>query len=146
MYLIKVVPWGQNKIYWTILTKPNLPKKSTKLNLRRCLKCKEPCIPNQIFAGAAHRAGPDSMFILCKFVSVRQFLGLWLVKNWRRRQTLYDVARLLLMILIEPWRNSTPFFGAEAFCTTKFDDFSTMPHSGLKWNSMASSKRYLHKY
>ena len=51
--------------------------------------------------------------------------------------TLQDVARLLLMVPIEPWRNSTPFFGAEAFCTTKIYDFSIMPHSGLKLNSMA---------
>ena len=27
------------------------------------------------------------------------------------------------MVPIEPWRNSTPFFGAVAFCTTKIDDF-----------------------
>ena len=25
------------------------------------------------------------------------------------------------MVPIEPWRNSTPFFGAVAFCTTKID-------------------------
>ena len=41
----------------------------------------------------------------------------------RRRQTSYDVARLLLMVPLEPWRNSTPFFGAAAICTTKIDDF-----------------------
>ena len=29
------------------------------------------------------------------------------------------------MVPIEPWRNSTPFFGAVAFCTTKIDDFRT---------------------
>ena len=27
------------------------------------------------------------------------------------------------MVPIEPWRNSTPIFGAAAFCTTKTDDF-----------------------
>ena len=47
------------------------------------------------------------------------------MENWRRRQTSYDVARLLLMVPIEPWRNSTPFFGAVAFCPTKIDDLKT---------------------
>ena len=46
--------------------------------------------------------------------------------TWRRHATslgvLY-VARLLMMVLIEPWRNSTPVFGAAAFSTTKIDDF-----------------------
>ena len=41
----------------------------------------------------------------------------------RRRETSYDVARLLLMVPLELWRNSTPIFGAAAFCTTKIDDF-----------------------
>ena len=27
------------------------------------------------------------------------------------------------MVPIDPWRNSTPLFGAVAFCTTKIDDF-----------------------
>ena len=43
----------------------------------------------------------------------------------RRRGTSNDIARLLLMVPLEPWRNSTPFFGAAAFCTTKIDDFRT---------------------
>ena len=43
----------------------------------------------------------------------------------RRCQTSYYVARLLLMVPIEPWRNSTQFFGAVAFCTTKIDDLKT---------------------
>ena len=43
----------------------------------------------------------------------------------RRRQTSYDVARLLLMAPIDPWRNSTPAFGAVAFCTTNIEDFRT---------------------
>ena len=42
----------------------------------------------------------------------------------RRQETSGDVARLLLMVPLEPWRNSTPFFGAAAFCTTEIDDFS----------------------
>merc|ERR1739844_783508 len=29
------------------------------------------------------------------------------------------------MLPLEPWRNSTLFFGAAAFCTTKIDDFRT---------------------
>ena len=29
------------------------------------------------------------------------------------------------MVPIEPWRNSTPFFGAVAFCTTKIDNLKT---------------------
>ena len=43
----------------------------------------------------------------------------------RRRARSHDAARLLLMVPIEPWRNSTPFFGAAVFCTTKIDDFRT---------------------
>ena len=43
----------------------------------------------------------------------------------RRRETSHVVARLLLMLPLEPWRNSTPFFGAAAFCTTKIGDFRT---------------------
>ena len=43
----------------------------------------------------------------------------------RRRETSHGVASLLLMVPLEPWRNSTPFFGAAAFCTTKIGDFRT---------------------
>ena len=43
----------------------------------------------------------------------------------RRCQTSYDVARLLLMAPIDPWRNSAPDFGAAAFCTTKIGDLRT---------------------
>ena len=35
------------------------------------------------------------------------------------------------MALIKPWQNSTPFFGAVVFCTTKIDDFKRRPE---KWN------------
>ena len=42
----------------------------------------------------------------------------------RRRQTSYDVARLRLMAPMGRWRNSTPFFGAAALCTTKIDGFT----------------------
>ena len=41
------------------------------------------------------------------------------------RATSNDIAILLLMVPIEPWRNSTPFFGAAAFCTTKNGNFRT---------------------
>ena len=44
----------------------------------------------------------------------------------RRRQTSYDVARLLLMVSIEVWRNSTPVFGAVVFCRTNIEDFRTL--------------------
>merc|ERR1712208_162327 len=37
----------------------------------------------------------------------------------------HDVVRLLLMVPLEPWQNSTPFLGAEALCTTKIGDFRT---------------------
>ena len=62
----------------------------------------------------------------------------------RRRQTSYDVARLLLMAPIDPWRNSTPVFGAVAFCTTNIEDFRTLLTStsstilqkrSLRWTS-----------
>ena len=41
----------------------------------------------------------------------------------RRRQSSYDVARLYLTEPTNFWRNSTPFFGAAAFCMTKIGDF-----------------------
>ena len=65
----------------------------------------------------------------------------------RRRATLYDVARLLLMVPLEPWRNSTPFFGAAAFCTTKIGDFraSSMSSSLTTWSTYSSKRRPLRK-
>ena len=60
-------------------------------------------------------------FILSFFLSVSNFQG----DVARRRQASYDVARLLLMAPIDPWRNSAPDFGAAAFCTTKIGDFRT---------------------
>ena len=63
----------------------------------------------------------------------------------RRRQTSYDVATLLLMAPIDPWQNSTPDFGALAFCTTNIEDFRTpltstsstisSTYSSQKWTS-----------
>ena len=58
----------------------------------------------------------------------------------RRRQTLYDVARLLLMVPIELWRNFTPDFGAAAFCTTKIDDFRASLTSPLRSSRWPRSK------
>jgi len=40
---------------------------------------------------------------------------------------LHDVAELLLIALIDPWQNSTPFFGAAALCLTKFNNFRRKP-------------------
>ena len=37
----------------------------------------------------------------------------------------HDEARLLQVVSLEPWQNSTPFFGAAAFCTTKIGNFKT---------------------
>ena len=39
------------------------------------------------------------------------------------RNSSYDLARLHLVAPMDFWRNSTPFFGAAAFCTTKNGDF-----------------------
>ena len=65
---------------------------------------------------------------LCVCVSVclcvpPKFLSQIQIDVARRRETSYDVARLLLMVPLEPWQNSTPVFGAAAFCTTKIDNF-----------------------
>ena len=61
----------------------------------------------------------------------------------RRRGTSHNIARLLLMVSLEPWRNSTPFFGAAAFCTTKIGDFRT---SSTLSSLMTWLKRPLRKY
>ena len=60
---------------------------------------------------------------LCQFV--RAFVPNFQSDAARRREASYDVARLLLMAPIDPWRNSTPVFGAVAFCTTNIEDFRT---------------------
>ena len=44
----------------------------------------------------------------------------------RRRQMSHNVGRLLLIAQMEPWRNSTTFFGAVAFCTAKIEDLRKM--------------------
>ena len=40
---------------------------------------------------------------------------------------LYDVAILHLITPLDFWQNSTPFFGAAAFCKTKIGDFIRRP-------------------
>ena len=70
-----------------------------------------------VFAGAAHRAGPESKlsFLLSYSPSEiisRPLIGAKYGDVTRRRETSYDVARQVLMVPSEPWRNSTPFFGA----------------------------------
>ena len=56
----------------------------------------------------------------------------------RRRETSCDVARLLLIVPLEPWQNSTPIFGAAAFCTTKIGDFraSSTSTSLMTWSTI----------
>ena len=56
-----------------------------------------------------------------------------------------DVARLLLMVPMEPWQNSTPFFGTATFCRTKIDDFraSLMSTSLTTLLTYSSKKRSL---
>ena len=65
------------------------------------------------------------------YVSLHSFVLLFFFK--RRRQTSCDVARLQLMSPMGLWPNSTPFFGAAAFCTTKIDRFraQAIDHSVL---------------
>ena len=100
----------------------------------------------QIFINSYGRFFPATTFLvaeqlyiqpcLCVCVSVRlcvcvsmclcvppKFLSQIQIDIGRRHQTSYDVARLLLMVPLEPWQNSTPVFGAAAFCTTKIDNF-----------------------
>ena len=45
----------------------------------------------------------------------------------RRRQSLYDVARLHMTAPMDFWQNSIPFFGAAAFCVTKIGNFIKLP-------------------
>ena len=49
----------------------------------------------------------------------------------QRRTSSYDVATLHLMAPMDFWRNSTPFFGAAALCTTKIVDFRRWPSWSL---------------
>ena len=85
----------------------------------------------------------DQHFEMCVSVSVTDFQA----SDWskvgdlaRCRETSYDVVRLLLMVLLEPWQNSTPFLDAAAFCTTKIDDFRA---SLTTWSTHSSKRRSL---
>ena len=63
------------------------------------------------------------MFIRCV---CDNFLDSDWSKVWNisgRRQTSYDVDRVLVMVPMESWRDSIPFFGAAASCKTKTRDF-----------------------
>ena len=60
---------------------------------------------------------------LCLTLSVSQLVSQCVFIFGQCRQTLCDIARLCLMSPMGLWRNSTPFSGAAAFCTTKYDDF-----------------------
>ena len=39
------------------------------------------------------------------------------------------------MVPIESWPNSTPFFGAVAFCTTKIDNFKQHTNAGVTYSA-----------
>ena len=47
----------------------------------------------------------------------------------RSRMSSYDVAWLQQIAPIEFWQNSTPFFGAALFCTSKIDNFRRLPQT-----------------
>ena len=88
--------------------------------------------------------GPQGLYERC-CGSVGQCVVNFLITSSdvaRRRQTSYDVAILLLMVRIELWRDSTPVFGAAAFCTTKIEDFrASLALTSLTTSSMYSLKR-----
>ena len=71
---------------------------------------------------------------LCVSVSFRLFV---------RKKILYDVARLLLMVPLEPWRNSSPIFGVAALCTTKIDGFRASVTSTSMGGGTAFRRAYL---
>ena len=52
------------------------------------------------------------------------------------------------MTPMEPWRNSTPFFGAAAFCMTKIDRFRAraIDHSVLIPSIQLSDERNLTRF
>ena len=63
--------------------------------------------------------------LVSEYVRAFLFLFLFFPDAARRRYASYDVARLILMAPIDPWRNSAPDFGAVAFCMTNIEDFRT---------------------
>ena len=75
-------------------------------------------------------------------ISLYRFLSVW-----RRRQMLHDEASLIQIAPIEPWLNSTSFFGAVAFCLLRIDKFKRQPKKeknkdDLQWDhcSLANSE------
>ena len=56
----------------------------------------------------------------------------------KHRQTSYKLDRILLMGPKEPWQNSIPFFGAEAFCTSKNDEINDLKNENELNNEDAS--------
>ena len=85
--------WAQTNFGWKIFGSKNLESKKFRFRKILCPKsfgsrpllnfgpswtkrCYDKTSLSNIFAGAACRAGPDSMLILCLSV------GLWLVENW----------------------------------------------------------------
>ena len=79
------------------------------------------------FCPALSERALDHHFEMCVCVTYFQASDWSKVSDILRRQTFYDIARLLLMVPIKPWQNSTPFFGAAAFCTSKIEDFRRQP-------------------
>ena len=74
------------------------------------------------------------LFCVCEFVSLCEIISRPLIGG--KLATSYDVARLLLMVPIEPWRNSTPFFGATCPCRSHiqrlhYPAFAAFLFSGL---------------
>ena len=109
-----------------------------------------------IFCPALSERALDQYFEMCVCLSVCLCVCLCVTNfqasDWwkygdvaRRRKTLCDVARLHLMVQLEPWQNSTPFFGAAAICTTKIDDFraSLLLTSLMSWSNHSSKRRSL---
>ena len=100
-----------------------------------------------VFTAAARRAAvvikSRSLFLfffVCQFVSLSVCHVTF--SRRRRRQASYDVARLLLMAPIDPWRNSAPDFGAVAFCATNIEDFRTsLTPTSLPISSTYSSQK-----
>ena len=86
--------------------------------------------------------GPTSRNSFIHSVFHSFFLSFRIQLSRRRCQASYDVARLLLMAPIDPWRNSAPDFGAAAFCTTKIDDFKASLTSTSTTTSSLRSLRW----
>ena len=66
----------------------------------------------------------------CLWICVHLLLSFTSIQQ--HHQTSYIVARILLMTPIVPWRNSTPFLGEAAQCSTKNKNFIKQPQ---KWKS-----------